>query len=112
MPPPDEAAMCVRWHEKRVVHFMNKKGLSNSDGSRRSIDYSYSTAAPCLIGLREACRQLGIKEKTLYAWVHTRKIKYIKIGALLKFDQRDINEFIGTRKIQPINYELTKLDNL
>jgi excisionase family DNA binding protein len=54
-----------------------------------------------LIDIRELSKLLGISEKTLYAWVHQRKIPFIKIGGLLKFDSHDIQKWIQKKKVEP-----------
>jgi len=63
-----------------------------------------SVDSTCLLPLKEAARQIGIQPKTLYSWVHTRKIQFVKAGRLVRFDQRDINAWIENQKVSPIEY--------
>lgn len=35
----------------------------------------------------EAAKYLGISKLTLYGWISTRKLRYVKIGRLVKFKQ-------------------------
>ncbi len=52
-----------------------------------------------LIGIEHVSEHLGIKVNTVYSWVNQRKIPYIKVGRLIKFDLQDINQWIAERKI-------------
>ena len=52
-----------------------------------------------LIDIAELSGRLDISVNTIYSWVNQRKIPYIKIGRLLKFDQQDINSWIAQRKV-------------
>ncbi len=58
-----------------------------------------------LMGMEEASAMLGVTKNTLYAWVSMRKIPFIKVGRLVKFDQKDIDSWIEERKIRAIAYE-------
>ncbi len=40
--------------------------------------------------IREASRFLGVSSGTLYVWVCQKRIPYVKIGRLTKFDPKDI----------------------
>lgn len=55
-----------------------------------------------LLNIKEAAEYLGISANTLYQWVNQRKIKYIKIGRLLKFFKQDLDEFIESNVVKPI----------
>jgi len=48
---------------------------------------------------------LGVKECTIYAWVHTRQIPYYKIGRLVKFKVEEIEEWIQQRQVKEVDYE-------
>ena len=58
-----------------------------------------------LLGIEETAEHLGITPNTLYAWVSQKRIPYVKIGRLLKFDPRDIETWIEGRKVKAISYE-------
>jgi excisionase family DNA binding protein len=48
---------------------------------------------------------LGIKESTLYAWVHQNKIPYVKLGKrLLRFREEDIIEWLSDMEVYPEPY--------
>ena len=54
-----------------------------------------------LIDTKELSNLLGVSEKTLYGWVHQRKIPFLKMGGLLRFDLGDIEKWIQKKKVQP-----------
>jgi excisionase family DNA binding protein len=47
-----------------------------------------------LLTMDEASEYLGISKLTLYGWVSARKIRFVKIGRLVKFKQRDLDQWI------------------
>ena len=49
-----------------------------------------------LLTAKEVAEILGLKLSTIYDWVYRRKIPYIKIGSLLKFRHKAVEEFIDT----------------
>lgn len=55
-----------------------------------------------LLDVRDAASFLGIRPITLYAWVNQRRITYIKVGRLVKFDRTDLEEWILENKIKAI----------
>jgi len=57
-----------------------------------------------LIGIETVSKQLGISVNTVYAWICQKRIPYVKIGRLVKFDQRDIDAWVESRKIKPFEY--------
>ena len=63
-----------------------KENNTSIDGSRR------------LLSIGQLSQQLGISVKTLYGWVCLRQIPYVKMGRLVKFDARDIEKWIETKK--------------
>ncbi len=56
-----------------------------------------------LITVNEASNYLGISVNTLYSWVSQKKIDYIKIGRLTKFDLRVIDKFIENNTTEATN---------
>ena len=52
-----------------------------------------------LIDIEHVSEHLGVKVNTVYSWVNQRKIPYVKVGRLIKFDLQDINQWIAERKI-------------
>ncbi len=56
-----------------------------------------------LITIKEASEYLGIKVNTLYSWVSQKKIDYVKMGRLTKFDIRVLDKFIENNTIEATN---------
>ena len=54
------------------------------------------------LGTKEFAEYLGLPINTLRSWVWMRKIPYIKLGRTVKFDLRDIDEWIRERKVEPL----------
>ncbi|MEK7355627.1 MAG: helix-turn-helix domain-containing protein [Bdellovibrionota bacterium] len=47
-----------------------------------------------LINVAEAAEQLGIASKTLYKWVESGQIPYVRIGRLIRFREADLEEWL------------------
>ncbi len=56
-----------------------------------------------LLTVKEASEYLGIKVNTLYSWVSQKKIDYVKMGRLTKFDIRVLDKFIENNTIEATN---------
>ena len=54
-----------------------------------------------LINIKELSESLGVSDKTLYGWVHQKRIPFVKVGGLLRFDMKDIEKWIQKNKVQP-----------
>ncbi len=46
------------------------------------------------LGISELSDYLGVTKGTLYAWVCYRKIPFLKIGRLVKFDKQRIDQWV------------------
>lgn len=55
-----------------------------------------------LIGIQEAAHYTGVSPTTLYKWVSQRKIPYIKMGRLVKFDPVKLEEWIKQQAVMPM----------
>ena len=55
-----------------------------------------------LIDITGVAERLGVRPKTIYAWVHMRQIPYVKMGRLVKFDVADIDTWVQSRKVKTI----------
>ncbi|MDD5679935.1 MAG: helix-turn-helix domain-containing protein [Candidatus Omnitrophica bacterium] len=53
-----------------------------------------------LIDKNKIAEYLGVKPSTIYAWVNQKRLPYIKVGRLLKFDIRDIDAWIQEHKVE------------
>lgn len=55
------------------------------------------------LGIKELSEYLGIKETTLYVWSCYKKIPHFKIGRLVKFDLKEIENWLKDKKIEEIS---------
>ena len=53
-----------------------------------------------LLNAKETAELLGVKESTIRKWVLERKIPFVKVGALVRFNSCDI-EAIQAKRIEP-----------
>ena len=53
-----------------------------------------------LLTIQEAAQITGVSITTLYKWVSHRKIPYIKMGRLVKFDAAKLDETVGRNDAQ------------
>lgn len=51
-----------------------------------------------LLTVHEAARFLSVSVSTVYGWVWQRRIPFVKIGRVVRFDPRDLDAFIETSK--------------
>jgi len=58
------------------------------------------------LDMDECSRYVGITKGTLYVWVCRRKIPYLKVGKLVKFDIKRIESWMRGKQIN----ELTQLN--
>lgn len=69
------------------------------------IETNSGTSNPVrLLNISEVAQVLGVTPKTIYSWVHTRQIPYVKVGRLVKFDRKDIEAWIQARKVPIMEY--------
>jgi len=54
----------------------------------------------CLLTTEQTAQLLGIKAWTLRSWVSQRKIPFIKLGRLVRFDEEAIRAFIQDNAVQ------------
>ncbi len=58
-----------------------------------------------LLDVHQISERLGIKLNTVYSWVNQRKIPYVKVGRLVRFDWQDIEKWIEDRKVHVYQYK-------
>jgi len=51
-----------------------------------------------LIDIDELADYLRLKKQTIYNWLHQGKISGIKVGGVWRFDQKDIDAWLKSRK--------------
>ncbi len=64
-----------------------------------------NTASPIqrrLLTVKELSAYLGISQDTIYTQVSKRRVPFVKIGRLLKFDLKAIDEWITQNSVMPI----------
>jgi excisionase family DNA binding protein len=52
------------------------------------------------LGIKELAEYLGISIGTVYSWVCYKKIPYLKMGRLVKFDLRRIDQWTQEKSIE------------
>ncbi len=55
-----------------------------------------------LINIPEAAEYVGLSLHTLYRMVSQRRIPYVKVGRLTKFDLTLLDEWIKTNTVMPL----------
>ncbi len=63
---------------------------------------SVTTIERRYLGIDEFADYLGVPKGTLYVWVCQKKIPYLKIGKLLKFDLKEIEQWLKDRRFKEI----------
>lgn len=51
-----------------------------------------------LIDIDELADYLKLKKQTIYNWLHQGKISGIKVGGVWRFDRRDIDSWLRSRR--------------
>ncbi len=52
----------------------------------------------CLLTVGQVADWLQVKQRTVYQWVHVGYIPAIKLGALVRFDQASIMDWVKKRE--------------
>lgn len=55
-----------------------------------------------LLSVEEAAEYLGIKTKTVYKWISERRLPFIKLGSLVRFQLADLRNFVERSVIKPL----------
>ncbi|MCU0665750.1 MAG: helix-turn-helix domain-containing protein [Candidatus Omnitrophica bacterium] len=53
---------------------------------------------PRLIDIDELAEYLKLKKQTIYNWLHERKISGIKVGGVWRFDRREVDAWLRSRR--------------
>ena len=53
-----------------------------------------------LITVEELAKYLNLNPHTIYMWVEQRKIPFIKIGRMVRFDLIEIEEWLTSKKTE------------
>ena len=54
-----------------------------------------------LMSVAEAAKYLSVRVSTLYSWASQKKIKYYKVGRLLRFEKSDLSRWLDERAVEP-----------
>ena len=54
------------------------------------------------LGIDDFSDYLGVPKGTLYVWVCQKKIPYLKVGKLVKFDLREIENWLKDKRFKEI----------
>ena len=57
-----------------------------------------------LIGPKEIAEYLNISINTIYSWINMRKIPFFKIGRLVKFDLKEIENWKEHQKVDVLDF--------
>ena len=55
------------------------------------------------LNIEDCAEFLGLSKGTLYVWVCRRKIPYLKVGRLVKFDLEAIEKWIKENSVAQLN---------
>ena len=56
------------------------------------------------LSVKELSEYLGIPKHTIYSWTSMKRIPYVKIGRLLRFDKNKIDSWLKERTIEPLEF--------
>ena len=54
------------------------------------------------LGIDELTEYLGLPKSTRYVWTSQRRIPYLKIGRSLKFDVKEIEEWLKDKRVREL----------
>lgn len=55
------------------------------------------------LGIKEMAEYLGLTVGTMYVWVCHKKIPYLKVGKLVKFDLREIEKWLKDKRVEELS---------
>jgi len=58
-----------------------------------------------LLDIREVAAYTGLATKTLYTMVSQRRIPFVKLGRLTKFDREELDRWITRQSVKPLQPE-------
>jgi excisionase family DNA binding protein len=54
-----------------------------------------------LLDIEELADYLRLKKQTIYNWLHEGKISGIKVGGVWRFERREVNSWLRSRRRAP-----------
>lgn len=58
-----------------------------------------------LLTIHEIASYLKVKVSTVYAWIHQKRIPFLKIGRLVRFNLNDIVKWTEDKQVKVYDYE-------
>ena len=65
-----------------------------------------------LMNIEQVAEMLGVKVSTIYSWVSQQYIPHYKIGRLVRFDKREVLEWVQNLRVRGRKTRLPKKDPL
>jgi excisionase family DNA binding protein len=60
---------------------------------------------PRLLDVEQAARYIGLSPHTIYTMVSQRRIPYVKVGRLTKFDLKALDAWIKKHTVMPVCHQ-------
>jgi excisionase family DNA binding protein len=53
------------------------------------------------MNIEELADYLGLRKQTIYNWLYQKKISGFKVGGVWRFDKKEIDLWLKSRKVEP-----------
>jgi excisionase family DNA binding protein len=70
-------------------------------GGRRIIP-SCETQNAEILTIGKLSKYLSVSPNTIYSWISRKKIPYIKLGRLVRFNRQDIDKWVQEKKVEEV----------
>ncbi len=57
-----------------------------------------------LINVKQLSESTGLSVFTLYSWINQKRIPYVKVGRLVRFDPKEIEKWIEGKTVEEKNW--------
>jgi len=57
-----------------------------------------------LINVKQLSESTGLNVFTLYSWINQKRIPYVKVGRLVRFDPKKIEKWIEEKTVEEKNW--------
>ena len=57
-----------------------------------------------LINVKQLSESTGLSVFTLYSWINQKRIPYVKVGRLVRFDPKKIEKWIDEKTVEEKNW--------
>ncbi|MCA9457598.1 MAG: helix-turn-helix domain-containing protein [Nitrospira sp.] len=81
---------------------INEESGSQNDSSRKSFLAPWQLPNN-LMTIAELAELIGLSVQTIYNMVGQRRIPHVKVGRLLRFDKRLIDDWLKTNTVMPLS---------